>query len=76
MSSAGLVPVMALATQTGLAELLADKIYIPAPKIRSASANPSPKLTTLIAGMCVGADSIEDLDLMRAGAMKSLFGGL
>jgi len=76
VSCAGLVPVMTLAAQTGLPELLADKICIPAPKIKSGSANPSPKLTTLIAGMCVGADSIDDLDLVRSGGMKSLFGGV
>ena len=74
VSCAGLVPVMTLAAQTGLPELLADKVYIPAPKIKSGSANPSPKLTTLIAGMCAGADSIDDLDLVRSGGMKSLFG--
>ena len=50
VSSAGLVPVMTLAAQTGLPQLLADKICIPGPKIKSGSANPSPKLTTLIAG--------------------------
>jgi hypothetical protein len=64
VSCAGLVPVMTLATQTGLPELLADKICIPAPKIKSGSANPSPKLATLIAGMCAGADSIDDLDVV------------
>ncbi len=76
VSCAGLVPVMALAAQTGLPELLADKICIPAPKIKSGSANPSPKLTTVIAGMCVGADCIDDLDIVRSGGMKSLFGGV
>jgi hypothetical protein len=76
VSCAGLVPVMTLAAQTGLPKLLADKICIPAPKIRSGSANPSPKLATLIAGMCVGADSIDDLDLVRAGGMKTLFDGV
>ena len=48
----------------------------PTPKIKSGSANPSPKLTTLIAGMCAGADSIDDLDLVRSGGMKTLFGGV
>ena len=76
VSCAGLVPVMTLAAQTGLPKLLADKVYIPAPKIKSGSANPSPKLSTVIAGMCLGADSIDDLDLVRAGGMKSLFGGV
>jgi hypothetical protein len=64
---------MTLATQTGLPELLADKISIPAPKIKSGSANPAPKLTTVIAGMCAGADSIDDLDVVRSGGMKALF---
>jgi hypothetical protein len=73
VSCAGLVPVMTLAAQTGLPELLVDRICIPAPKIKSGSANPSPKLTTLISGMCVGADSIDDLDIVRAGGMKGLF---
>lgn len=41
--------------------------------VKSGSANPSPKLTTVIAGMCVGADSIEDLDVVRSGGMKTLF---
>src|SRR3954465_3446527 len=76
VSCAGLVPVMTLAAQTGLPQLLADKICIPAPMIKSGSANPSPKLTTLIAGMCVGADCIDDLDMVRSGGMKSLFGGV
>src|SRR3954462_3059525 len=26
--------------------------------------------------MCIGADSIDDLDLVRAGGMKTLFGGV
>jgi hypothetical protein len=76
VSCAGLVPVMTLATQTGLPELLAEKVQIAEPRIKSGSANPSPKLTTLIAGMCAGADSIDDLDLVRSGGMKSLFGGV
>ena len=51
VSCAGLVPVMTLAAQTGLPTLLADKIDIAVPRIKSGSANPSPKLTTVIAGM-------------------------
>lgn len=73
VSCAGLVPVMTLATQTGLSQLLAGKVRITEPRIRSGSANPSPKLTTLIAGMCAGADCIDDLDIVRAGGMKTLF---
>jgi hypothetical protein len=76
VSCAGLVPVMTLAARTGLSALVAAKIRITDPRIKSGAANPSPKLTTVIAGMCAGADSIDDLDLVRSGGMKSLFDGV
>jgi hypothetical protein len=76
VSCAGLVPVMTLAERTGLSDLLADKVHIAEPRIKSGSANPAPKLATLIAGMCAGADSIDDLDVVRSGGMKTLFGGV
>ena len=76
VSCAGLVPVMALAEQTGLSQLLAEKVHIAEPRIKSGAANPAPKLATLIAGMCAGADSIDDVDVVRSGGMKTLFGGV
>jgi hypothetical protein len=76
VSSAGLVPVMALAEQTGLGRLLGEKVHIKAPRIKSGSANPAPKLATLIAGMCAGADCIDDIDILRSGGMKTLFEGV
>ena len=76
VSCAGLVPVMTLAAQTGLSQLLADKVHIAEPRIKSGSVNPAPKLSTLIAGMCAGADSIDDIDVLRSGGMKTVFGGV
>lgn len=76
VSLAGLVPVMTLATQTGLPQLMAAKIHIAEPKIKSGSANPSPKLTTAVAAMCAGADCIDDIDIVRSGGMKTLFDGV
>ena len=76
VSCAGLVPVMTLAEQTGLIELLDSKIHIAEPRVPSGSANPAPKLATVIAGMCAGADSIDDLDVVRSGGMKTLFDGV
>ena len=76
MSCAGLVPVMALAEQTGLRRLLGEKVHIAAPRIKSGSVNPAPKLATLIAGMVAGADCIDDIDVIRSGGMKTLFGGV
>lgn len=76
VSCAGLVPVMALAQQCGLTALLERKVRFTCERIKSGAANPTPKLTTLIAGMCAGADSIDDLDIVRCGGMKTLFGGV
>lgn len=76
VSAAGLVPVMSLAEQTGLTRLLTEKVAIVSPRIRSGSVNPAPKLATLIAGMCAGADSIDDIDLLRSGGCGELFAGV
>jgi hypothetical protein len=72
----GLVPVMTLAEPTGLRRLLGEKVHIGAPRIKSGSANPAPKLTTVVAGMCAGADCIDDIDVVRSGGMKALFDGV
>jgi len=73
VSHAGLVPLLGLAQQTRLPEIIAGKVSITAPRIKSGSANPAPKLLGVIAGMCAGADSIGDLDMLRAGGMPILF---
>jgi len=38
--------------------------------------NPDLKVACLVAGMIGGADSIDDPDLRRHGAMPALFGGI
>ena len=76
VSCAGLVPVMTLADQTGLPALLDQKIRISTTRVKSGAANPAPKLLTAIAGMCAGADSIDDIDIVRHGGMRTLFGGV
>jgi hypothetical protein len=73
VSYAGLVPLLRLAEQTRLPEIIAEKVSIKTPRIKSGSANPAPKLLTVIAGMCAGADSIDDLGVLRAGGMPILF---
>src|ERR1044072_2487811 len=69
VSDAGLVPLLGLAGQTGLPEIITRKVSITAPRIKSGAANPAPKLLTVVAGMCAGADSIDDLDMLRAGGV-------
>ncbi len=51
VSCAGLVPVLGLTQQTRLPEIIAAKVSIKTPRIRSGAANPVPKLISVIAGM-------------------------
>jgi hypothetical protein len=78
VSHAGLVPVLALALaeQTGFSELIEDKVRLPSVRVRSAGVNPAGKLTCVIGGICAGADSITDLEVIRAGGMAKIFGGV
>ena len=72
VSCAGLVPVMALAQRCGLATLLAGRLKIAA----KGGANAAVKVLALVAGMVCGADSIDDMDLLRHGGMGRLFTGV
>src|SRR4029453_15747335 len=76
VSHAELVPLLGLAEQTRLPQILAGKVSITTPRIKSGGANPGPKLVGVIAGMCTGADSIDDLDMLRAGGTPILFDGV
>ena len=76
VSCAGLVPVMRLAEDTGLHGLVADAVHIADPPIPSTGVNPAGKITSIVAGMAAGADSIDDLDVLRHGGMPELFGGV
>jgi DDE family transposase len=69
---AGLVPVMALAQRAGLADLVAENVRPGGECGVSAHL----KIACLVAGMAAGADSIDDMDLLRHGAMDVLFGGI
>ena len=73
VSSAGLVPVLELAEQAGLSELIDVHVDIDSVRVKSGAANPVGKLTSIIAGMCTGADVIDDMNLLRAGGMPALF---
>ena len=75
LSAAGLVPVMALAQSTGLAQLAEEKITVRNTGADK-GANPGAKISSLVAGMVAGADSIDDMDLLRHGGMSSVFGSV
>lgn len=73
--AAGLVPVLALAEQTGLGDLLDAHVRFSCERVRSGVANAPGKLTAIVAGMAAGADSINDLDVVRSGGMRQVFTG-
>ena len=68
VSRAGLVPVMALAERAGLADLAGEHVRI----AHRCGVNPQVKVPCVVAGMIGGADSIEDLDLLRDGELHHL----
>jgi hypothetical protein len=76
VSSAGLVPLMELAEQAGLSRLMGEHVRFTSERVKSGAANATPKLASIIAGMAAGADSIDDLDVIRSGGMNKLFGGV
>lgn len=76
VSHAGLVPVMALAEQAGLSQLVADWVSVDAVRVASAGTNPAGKVSAIVAGMAAGADSIDDLQAIRSGGMRGLFAGV
>src|SRR3954451_11864511 len=69
VSCAGLVPVMRLAETVDLDGLVGRRVR---PDL-STGANPGGKAAAIVAGMAAGADSIDDLDLLRHGGMGRLF---
>jgi hypothetical protein len=72
VSHAGLVPVMALSERAGLHDLVAEHVRPGG----DCGANPHLKVPCLVAGMAAGADSIDDMGVLRHGAMSALFGGI
>ena len=72
VSCAGLAPVLQLAERAGLQRLVADQVQLGKP----VGVNAHLKIPALVAGMIAGADSIDDMALLRHGAMKRLFTGV
>ena len=63
---AGLVPVLQLAQRAGLHDLVGAHLSVPSPNLVA-------KTSSVIAGMLCGADSIDDLDVIRHGGMRRVF---
>jgi Transposase DDE domain group 1 len=69
VSAAGLVPLLRLAETAGLHDLLDQHLSVDSPAA-------TVKTACVVAGMLAGADSIDDLDLLRHGGMDKLFRGI
>ena len=69
VSAGGLVPVLALAESAGLRDLADEHLTVPTDK----GANAGLKVASLVAGMVAGADSIDDMALLRHGGMGRVF---
>ena len=69
VSAAGLVPAVRLATDAGLRSLADQFLTVPTDK----GARPGLKVTSLVAGMIAGADSIDDMAILRHGGMGRVF---
>ncbi|MFE7752784.1 IS1380 family transposase, partial [Streptomyces sp. NPDC057428] len=75
IAHAGLVPVIRLAERCGLPRLVTEKVRLTRAG-NGAGAAADAKVMSIVAGMVVGADSIDDLDVLRRGAMPAVFSGI
>jgi hypothetical protein len=72
ISDAGLLLTATLADRLGLEELVNDSVWLGS---RVAGARlPGRKVMTLVHGMLAGADSIDDMDVLRAGSTQLVLG--
>lgn len=69
VSAVGLVPIMKLAEKAGLRTFAQKWVTVPTDK----GANAGLKVASLVAGMVAGADSIDDMAMLRHGGMGKLF---
>lgn len=69
VSAAGLLPIVRLAEKGGLRSLADRWLSVPTDK----GANAGLKVSSLVAGMVAGADSIDDMAVLRHGGMGRLF---
>jgi len=72
VSAGGLVPLVGLGQRAGLGELAQAHLTVP----DGAGFAGGLKVSALVAGMAAGADSIDDMGLLRHGAMPRLFTGV
>ncbi|WP_090929366.1 IS1380 family transposase [Nonomuraea jiangxiensis] len=72
ISFAGLAPALRLAQRCGLERLVGEHVALGT----ADGVNAPAKVASIVAGMACGADSIDDLDLLRHGGMDRMFTGI
>jgi hypothetical protein len=72
VSDAGLLLTASLAGRLGIEQLVNDTVFLGAGV--PGAAMPGRKVMTLVHGMLAGADSIDDMDVMRAGSTGLVLG--
>jgi hypothetical protein len=72
--NAGLLAPALLAQKLGIAELVDARVRLPAGRAGRASCGA--KALTVLGGLLAGADSIDDLDVLRCGAVPEVFDDL
>ncbi len=72
VSDAGLLLTATLAERLSLEELVNESVWLPYGT--AGAALPGRKVMTLVHGMVAGADSIDDMDLLRAGSTGLVLG--
>ncbi len=72
VSDAGLLITATLAERLGLEELVNESVWLP--YRTPGAALPGRKVMSLVHGMVAGADSIDDMNLLRAGSTQSVLG--
>ncbi|MER7690828.1 hypothetical protein [Streptomyces sp. NPDC097610] len=75
IARAGLIPTIQLAERCGLPALVAEKVRLTGAK-KGAGTAADAKALSIVGGMVAGADSIDDLDVLRHGGLPRLFGGV
>ncbi|MGI9017254.1 MAG: IS1380 family transposase [Euzebya sp.] len=74
VANAGLLAPALLAQRLGIAETVTERLRLD--RDRPGAANSGAKVITVLGGMLAGADCIDDLDVLRAGATPELFDDL
>src|SRR4249920_375378 len=72
VSNAGLLVTATLADRLGIEELVNESVWLD-PRLPGA-ALPGRKVMTLVHGMLAGADSIDDMNVLRAGSTGLILG--